>query len=1003
MKPSHPLAALAVLFSLVLTSPAAPAAAAISDDTRARVAAAYGKLPLSFERNEGQTAAEVAYLSRGRGTTLFLTPSEAVLALRGSRKDAKRAVLRLRMVGANTAPAIAAEEPLQGTVNYFRGNDRSRWRTGVRTFRRIRYDEVWPGIDLVWHGTQSALEYDFIVDPGVDPSRIRLRVDGAKRLRLDDGGNLIAETAAGDVIQHAPVLYQESAAGRTPVRGTYVLHGKKEIGFDVGAYDRTRALIIDPVLEYSTFLGRTSFDEAFAIGVDDQGQAYVTGPTQEANDFPPKGPFDAENAKDGFLIFITKLNPLGSDTSYTALLSGADGTRCFDDTYCGLIATGIAVMRDGRAAITGSVDNSTNSSTYPVTENAFQDNGRSCSTFCPVRGRRSLDAFVTMLSADGETILYSTFYGGSAATDDKHDDIGEAIAIDANARIYITGRTSSDDLPTKNAFQFSRRSSGEKTDAFVAVFDPFESRGNKTLLYASYLGGNRDDVGRGIAVDPDRNAYVVGSTSSTNLQTRSPAGQSLPPLQGDFQGGGFDGFVSKIDTEASGNDSLTYLSYFGGAINDRVEGVAVDSLQRAYITGATSSDPASFPLVNAFDSTQRNGEAFVAKLNADGTALFYCSFLGGDNGNTAADFEEGMAITIDALGSAYVTGNTTSRDSFPTSVFAPPFPPEQRGTAFVAKIGPGVSATATPVLLFSSTFGGEGTKTRGIALNPADDPYIAGVSFGELPATDGAFQTKFGGASDAFVSKIGDLPDGAPDTTGLYDSVRNEFLLRNSNSTGGPDLVVPLGQPGDLPVAGDWDADDVTDVGVFRPETGQFFLRLRIDGQLEIVTVSFPGGKADLPVAGDWDGDGFDTVGVFRNGGRTGQQFLLTNARATENQFPDSEIVFSAGEAGDLPLAGDWNGDGRDTIGLFRPSTSAFIQMDDLSATAVRSFPFGIAGDLPLAGDWDGDARDDVAVFRPSDRTMHLTTDFGVTAGIVFEFQTAKGAHSPVAGDWDGR
>ncbi|HEX6178633.1 MAG TPA: hypothetical protein VF057_09765, partial [Thermoanaerobaculia bacterium] len=185
-------------------------------------------------------------------------------------------------------------------------------------------------------------------------------------------------------------------------------------------------------------------------------------------------------------------------------------------------------------------------------------------------------------------------------------------------------------------------------------------------------------------------------------------------------------------------------------------------------------------------------------------------------------------------------------------------------------------------------------------------------------------------------------------------------------------------------------------------DTGQFFLQILVDGQIELITVNFPGNLGDLPVAGDWDGDGFDTVGVFRDGGRTGQLFLLTNARATENTFPDTDIVFSAGQLGDLPLAGDWNGDGRDTIGLFRPSTSTFIQMDDLSATEVRSFTFGISGDLPLAGNWDGDIDDDVAVFRPSDRTMHLTTDFGVTAFVVFEFQ-AKSGDSPVAGDWDGQ
>jgi hypothetical protein len=233
------------------------------------------------------------------------------------------------------------------------------------------------------------------------------------------------------------------------------------------------------------------------------------------------------------------------------------------------------------------------------------------------------------------------------------------------------------------------------------------------------------------------------------------------------------------------------------------------------------------------------------------------------------------------------------------------------------------------------------------------------------------------------------------DTTGLYDSRQNEFQLRNSNTTGGADLVVGLGEPGDLPVVGDWDGDGATDVGVYRPSRGEFLLRL---GSGAVVTV-VGGAEADLPVAGDWDGDGFDTVGFLREGGRVGQSFFLTNTRVEASTTPDFDIIVPAGEAGDLPLAGDWDGDQVDTVGLYRPSRRTFFEID--SAGVATSFAFGDAGDLPLAGDWDGNGTDDVGVFRPSNGTMHLTTDSGATAAFVFTLQ-ARG-DLPVGGNWDGR
>ncbi len=957
------------------------------------IEAAYAKLPLGFERNQGQAAAKVEYLSRGRNATLFLTGNEAVMTLRGDR--AKPAVLRMRLAGANPQPEVSAEEPLQGKVSYLIGNDRAQWHTGVTTYRRVRYSEVWPGIDLVWHGTRSALEYDFIVAPGSDPARIRVAFGGAERLRLDGDGNLIAKTAAGEVVQSAPVLYQDGPQGRTTISGKYSLKGRRVIGFEIGPYDRSRPLVIDPVLNYSTYLGGIRADEAFAIAVDSEGQAYITGTADsEAGDFPGTETGFTKTFGD-IAVFVTKLNAKGSEALYTALIgSGPDGTRNCGGTggFCDVISNGIAITADGKAAITGGIDNYYGDSEYPTTENAFQGGGVSCAfAYCTGMPSRNLDVFVTMLNAAGDGLIYSTFYAGRGYREDEGSEVGQAIALDSAQRIYITGFTTSDGLATRNEFQ--NGSAFRRQDAFIAVFDPFITKGNDTLIYASYLGGREDDTGLGIAVDASRNAYVGGSTRSTDLQTKSPAGQSLPPLQATFQGGQFDGFVAKIDTKVRGDVSLTYLTYFGGNVNDRVEAVAVDSAQRAYITGATNSSPTTFPLLNAFDAVQFNGEAFVAKLNADGTARFYCSFLGGSNGNGAGDGEEGLAIAIDAGENVYVTGRTTSGASFPAGPIAPVFPEAQQGTAFVAKIDATVSATTPARLLYASTFGGKNAKAHGIAVDPKGNVYLAGTTGGEFPTTNGALQTAFGGETDAFVAKIGST---LSDTTGLFRLDAHEFLLRNSNTSGGADLTIAFGAKEDLPVAGDWDANGVTDVGVLR-NTGEF--ALRVDAVTTAIQQFFQPAPKNLPLAGDFDGDGFDTIGTYASTANE-PLFLLANAHVLEAVVAEVDILFFFGKTGDLPVAGDWDGDGIDTVGVYRPSTSEFFLVNDFLGGPVKTFVFGTKGDLPIAGDWDGDGVDSVGVYRKSDSTMHLTNDFGVTE---LSFQFREKADLPVAGNWDGK
>ncbi len=953
----------------------------------------YGKLPLSFEPNMGQSAKQVEFLSRGKGHTLFLTPSEAVLSLRDSEQKVNASVLRMKLVGANANAELKGEQPLAGKVNYMIGNDRSNWHTGIPTFRQVHYTDLWRGIDMVWYGTQTELEYDFVLKPGSEASDVRIEFEGAEKLRVDDEGNLIVSSNGEEVRHLAPVVYQDTNEGRVPVVGNYVIKSANEIGFEVGPYDPSRPLVIDPVLIYSSYIGGDQFDNAFTVAADANGQAYLAGDTLSSEiTFPLKNAIQDKQFDQ--MAFITKLNAAGTDVLYSTFLGDTSEIvgECVG-SLCGTQVRGIAVASDGKISVTGALINSQNKSDFPVTDNAFQKNGF-CLNICSFEPVRGADAFVTLLSADGSQLLYSTFFGGSGTfAINRAADFGNAIAIDEANHIYITGETSSNNLATKHAFQWSRHSEYDGFDAFIAVFDPFASRGNDTLLYSSYYGGDGDESGKGIAVDANHNAYIGGSTASTDLETKSPASV---PLQATFQGGGFDGFVAKIDTKADGNPSLTYSTYFGGNINDRVESVAVDQFQRAYITGASNSSPGSFPLKNAFDTSQTNGEAFVAKLNADGTTLFYSSFLGGNNGNTSEDGEEGLGIVIDVGGNAYVTGRTTSGSSF-SSVL--PLPANQQGTAFLTKIEATISSTAAPKVLYSTTFGGRGARGEGIALDPKGNVYLAGITTGELPTTAKAFDTTFnGGSSDAFIAKFSSTFN---DTIGVFRPSQNLFLLRNSNSAGQPDLQITFGQAGDQPLAGDWNGDGIDEPGVFRPSTGQFLL---LFGST-VVTVNFGQGN-ELAVVGDWDGNGVDTPGVFNP---NTDQWRLTNGlngQNVNNNTPVVNFTFTFGQNGaDIPVAGDWDGNGIDSIGVVKSSESSWFLSNTFAGTIdITPFIFGTLGATPVSGDWNGDGVDTIGAFDPSTATMALnnTNSAGNKIGdIVFTF--GQKGDIPLAGDWDGR
>ena len=533
--------------------------------TQARVTEMYGRLPLSFQVNEGQTDVQVDFLSRGSGYSVFLLPTEAVLALRKPApqshafdesdprapldrtihdRGADQSSLRLRLVAGNGSPMAFGLEELPDKSNYFIGNDPAQWSTNVSSYARVRYQDVYPGIDLIYYGNQRQLEYDFVVSPGADPSVIRLSFDGADKVDLDNEGNLVLHVAGGEVVQHAPIIYQEIDGEKRAIRGGYVLdavpdgQGQYQVGFQIGFYDSTIPLVIDPVLEYSTYLGGSDRDWAFGIDVDSSGSAYVTGHTY-STDFPTAKPFQATLAPEtnGADVFVTKLNAAGSELVYSTYLGG----RGFDR------GDGIAVDSFGNAYVTGLCG----SDDFP-TAGPFQ---------ASIRGLA--DSFVTKLNATGSALVYSTYLGGSRS------DWGNGIAVDSSGNAYVTGHTSSSDYPTMNPFQ--AQPAGGGGGAFVTKLNATGSG----LVYSTYLGGSHGgEFGLGLAVDASGNAYVTGFTGSVDFPTVSP-------FQPNNWGGG-DAFVAKLGPQGS---ALVFSTYLGGSASDGGWSIAVDPSGNTYVTG----------------------------------------------------------------------------------------------------------------------------------------------------------------------------------------------------------------------------------------------------------------------------------------------------------------------------------------------------------------------------------------------------------------------------------
>src|SRR3989442_1677118 len=449
---------------------------------KAQVQEPYGKLPLRFEANRGQTDSRVRFLSRGKGYTLFLTPTEAVLALRGREQ-----VVRMQFEGANPNAQITGLEKLPGIVNYFFGQDRTKWRTNIPTYAKVKHNDVYPGIDIAYCGNGRQLEFDFIVAAGAKPNAIKVAVEGADRLDVDAQGDLVLHVGDRQLRLQKPLVYQAVNGIRQEVSGGYVLTNPHQVSFQVAAYDASRPLIIDPALFYSTYLGGSGDDIGNSIAVDDAGNAYVTG-VADPTDFPTTlGAFQTASGGGGD-AFVTKLNLTGSALVYSTYLGGSDGD----------VGRGIAVDATGNVYVSGF----TGSTNFPTTLGAFQ------TTY----GGGALDAFVAKVDPTGSVLVYSTYLGGS----DIDGSVG--IAVDAAGNAYVTGGTSSTNFPTTpGAFQTAGGA------AFLTKGSPTGTGLAYSTRPAGVSGGHG---GQGVAGEAAGNAYVTGGTHSTDFPT---AAGGFPP------------------------------------------------------------------------------------------------------------------------------------------------------------------------------------------------------------------------------------------------------------------------------------------------------------------------------------------------------------------------------------------------------------------------------------------------------------------------------------------
>jgi hypothetical protein len=810
-----------ILFAMSLASWSQDSAAVPAKPAQApanRTAAAnYGKLPMTFEPNVGQTASAVRFLSRGSGYTVYLTAGEMVFSAHSSKVSAQtgssqtaspqaaspqtaqsaaavspsptpNTVIRLGMVGANPNPVAVGENQQAGKANYFIGNDKSKWHTNVAMYGKVRYKNIYPGIDLVYYGNPSQMEYDFELAPGADPNQIQFDVKGAESVSIDGGGNLVLQTKQGSLQMRSPVLYQTFNNMKIPITGGYAMKSSTRVAFSVNGYDKSKPLVIDPVLLYATYLGGLADDSAAGVAVDASGSAYIAGWTQSTN-----FPVASEGYTNQFntIAFVAKLDVSGSSLVYADFIGA---------TYD--YGTAVALDSNNDVYITGY----TCSVNFPIV-NGYQTEMNGC-----------FDGFVSKISPDGSTLLYSTYLGGSNGT------YPYGIAVNAAQEFYVAGTTYSTDFPMQSAYQSSVLPNAGPYYGQYGFVTHFTADGS-ALVFSTYLAGNTNVVEQcyygpcwpspntifnGIALDGNGNAYVGGTTNTYNFPTTSGAYLTSENLPDNQQIG--------VVAEFSATGALTYSTYFGSVVNypTSVTAIAVDGNGSAYITGTGYAD-GNFPETspNLCDQTVIGwacGYGYVTKLDPTGSTLVYSTFLPPNN------YGSPQAITLDSQNDAYVAGysnNNTMTLMNPIEAYT------NQQDIVLTEIDPTGS-----IELFGTFIGGNGNDTAtGIAVDASGSMYVVGnTDSSDFPVTSAALQNTLGGNQDTFVAKIG--TDSAP-AVAISPSLV-QFSIRPVGSVSQPNTSL-LRNMGSAPltinsitISGDFTETDTCGTGVAAASTCTF-------------------------------------------------------------------------------------------------------------------------------------------------------------------------------------
>ena len=607
-------------------------------------------------------------------------------------------IIKISFDGANKQPTIIPDSPIPTKNNYFFGNDRSKWRKNISTYQEIKYQNLYAGIDLIYKNNGTNIEYDFKVSAGSNPEQIKIRVHGADEIYLNQDNKLVLTSRLGNVIENNPVVYQIAGNSKIPVNAKIILHDDNSFGFEfTNGYNSELPLIIDPVLEYSTFLGGSSNDYCRSVAVDPEDNLYATGYIA-SSDFPTESAYDSiynGGSPSGYDIFVTKISVTGDSICYSTYIGGITGD---DKAYA------IKVDAFGSAYITGV----TGSTDFPTADSIQGDNGG------------SKDAFVSKLSPAGDSLIFSTYLGGDG------EDVGNGLDINSGNEIYIAGKTASTDFPTVSYYD---NSLGGTKDGFITKL----SNTGNSIEFSTYIGGADEDAALAIAIGSDNDAFITGYTTSSDFPV-------VNAYDSDFNGGTSlgDCFVTRLN---STGDMVEYSTFIGGANDDAALGIAIDSIDEVFVTGYTYS--LNFPLENAFDIDLSGSiDAFITKLNATGDSLRYSSYLGG----ISTDFA--TSIDIDQYGKAYITGNTKSI-SYPTKIA---YDNSFNGDvdALITCIGDGGDS-----LVYSTYIGASFYESGyGIVVDTGENAFIGGYTSSLAFPTVNPIQDTSNGQLDIFLAKM---------------------------------------------------------------------------------------------------------------------------------------------------------------------------------------------------------------------------------------------------------